>query len=296
MAGSKTSARKASGARRLFLGALLAGCVGLVVVQSAPSIEAAFLAPRAMAEDQVVSTAIADQGVFSRLTGMWRAQKRVEELETEVRELAIWKDAAIGLTYRVQAYEELLNLEGEPLPVGITARIVAETNGPFAETRLANAGARNLVGVGAIALNTDGLVGRVIHVGASSSRILLLTDYNSRVPVLGEISRARGIVAGGEGPLGFIVDSPEADFIAGERLLTSGEGGAFPPGLRVGLAVAGHEDWRVQFAFSQGAPNFVRLLPFDPIPTPEEDPVISESPPETDLAQAPVMVRSGEGQ
>ena len=55
--------------------------------------------------------------------------------------------------------------------------------------------------------------------------------------------------------------------------MTSGEGNAFPRGLRIGRAVLSGDEWVAQLSLSEAPVDFVRLLPAQTIPTPEEDPL-----------------------
>ena len=113
-----------------------------------------------------------------------------------------------------------------------------------------------------MALNEGGLVGRVIQLGEYSSRILLITDFNSRVPVMGEVSGVRAILYGGRDGLGGLTDLPERDeFVEGERILTSAEGGAFPRGLVVGEARKVGGDWRVKFSMADRDGGYVQMIP-----------------------------------
>ncbi len=103
---------------------------------------------------------------------------------------------------------------------------------------LVNAGSENGVARGQAALTGDSLFGRVYEVGAWSPRILLITDLNSRVPVIIERSRQRAILAGdnSENPLLWYLD-PVEPLSVGDRVVTSGEGGVFPPGVLVGAVI-----------------------------------------------------------
>ena len=88
---------------------------------------------------------------------------------------------------------------------------------------------------GQIALDDRGLVGRVMEVGMRSARVLLLTDINSRIPVVMEQSRARAMLVGTNGPRPRLLHWPEGVQPAeGERIVTSAEANAFPAGLPVG--------------------------------------------------------------
>jgi len=102
-----------------------------------------------------------------------------------------------------------------------------------------SAGSREGVRKGQAVITGAGLIGRVQEVGLRSSRLLLLADLNSRVPVVIESSRVRGVVAGTNGETLRLVHLPP-DVVAapGDRIVTSGHGGALPPGIPVGIVAA----------------------------------------------------------
>ena len=88
----------------------------------------------------------------------------------------------------------------------------------------------------AVVMN-GGLVGRVIETGKSSSRILLLTDINSKIPVISIDSRERSILAGNNTENPKLLYMPkESKIVDGEVIITSGDGDMLPPGLMVGKA------------------------------------------------------------
>ena len=89
---------------------------------------------------------------------------------------------------------------------------------------------------GDAAVTGEGLVGRVAEVGERSARVLLLTDINSRIPVVIERSRDQGILAGdnSDNPR-LLYLSHGSQLVPGDRVVTSAAGGAFPPGLPVGI-------------------------------------------------------------
>ncbi len=261
--------------RRLGLAVLLVAAVGLVAAQTSPDIRDFFNPVRTIASDQLAANA--RPGLWARLTGQAAKDRKIRELEAEIRDLARWQAAAISMAERMGNYEDILNLMGEPPVRGVTARIAAESDGPYAETLLANAGRAQGVEESAVAVNEGGLVGRVVQLGERSSRILLITDFNSRIPVMGEISGLRAIMYGGRDGFGMLTDLPESeDFITGERIITSGEAGVFPRGLIAGYTFTRDENWRVRFAMKEARGGFVRLLPQMQIPTPEEEPILEE--------------------
>jgi rod shape-determining protein MreC len=230
---------------------------------------------------------------------MWQATARIEELEDENRDLLAWTALAERLAERNARYEALLRMpadnfgEGADIDSAIAAQLVLDSGGPFTRTLVANAGSDHGVHVGYIAINENGLVGRVVSVGRRSSRVLMLDDYNSRIPVMGEASRVRAVLAGQatQPPelytRPFEVESPRLDFIVGaqslregERIVTSGDGGLYPRGVAVGVARHGSDGvWRVALASTRLPIDFVRLVPFVGAPRPEEAPVTDAGPP-----------------
>ncbi len=280
MAGLGRDRRPGSQVRRTGIVIAIVIALALVVFQTSRRVRDTVTPVRAGMDDIIIQSASTVQkpGFFS--FGDSALRQELEALRQQNRQLAIWRDTATAMGERMLRYEELLGLDGEPFPAGVSARVVTETESPFAETRLANAGARNGIEIGHVAVNTRGVIGRVIRVGNRSSRILLVSDYNSRVPIMGEISGVRAMLAGGSGDdFGQLVDKPErADFIAGENLLTTGEGNAFPRGLRVGVAVQRDDAWQAQLALAEAPLDFVRLLPPLSIAAPEDDPIVPVQP------------------
>ena len=236
---------------------------------------------------------------FARLGAMWNAAARVEQLERENRDLQAWRAMAERLAERNARYESLLRMapdafgQGADFAHSVAAQLVLDSGGPFTRTLVANAGADHGVRVGYIAINENGLVGRVVSVGRRSARVLMLDDYSSRIPVMGEASRVRAVLAGQatQPPdlltRPFEVQAPRLDFIVGaqslregERVVTSGDGGLYPRGLPVGVAHRGEDGaWRVALGASRQPIDFVRLIPFVGAPLPEDEPVADAGPP-----------------
>src|SRR5262249_32981415 len=133
---------------------------------------------------------------------------RITALEAEVRDLHRWKDLAESMTLRMTRYEEMLGLIGETQGQSVMARALAAENGPIAASRIANAGAANGVRAGFTATNENGLVGRVVRVGEYTSRILLVSDSASSIPVMGQQSGDRALLVGQDGSSA-VLEQPE---------------------------------------------------------------------------------------
>ncbi len=120
---------------------------------------------------------------------------------------------------------------------GRGARVIAHRMGPagILDTVIVDRGRLNGVEADMPTLSLDGVAGRVLDVGAMTSSILLLTDSNSRVAVMGEVNRSPGMLSGqGYGqPLSLRFVNINALIETGELLVTSGLSGIFPKGLPV---------------------------------------------------------------
>jgi len=317
----RSGVRRAGAGRRVPAGVLLAivlviGAVALIVARTSlgPSSDAVMQAGddgAAAAGRVATGPARASEGFFSRLGGMWGATDRIEELEQENRELQAWRELAERLAERNARYEALLRMpadsfgEGADIENSIAAQLVLDSGGPFTRTLVANAGADHGVRNGYIAVNENGLIGRVVSVGRRASRVLMLDDYNSRIPVMGEASRVRAVLAGQATrppeltTHPYQVQAPRMDFIVGaqslregERIITSGDGGLYPRGIPVGVARRQNDgSWRVALAAAQRPIDFVRIIPYVGVVSPEDEPVESEGPPLASSSSVAVISR-----
>jgi rod shape-determining protein MreC len=188
-----------------------------------------------------------------------------QRLREENARLRAWYQLALSMRDKMDRYEEILALNPDPTAEAILARVIAETDGPFVKTRVLNAGANQGVAEDQAVLSEHGLVGRVVSAGQRSSRVLLLKDLNSRVPVMIERNDVRAILAGdnSERPqLRYL--RPGHGLVSGDRVVTSGDGGLLPRGLPVGETfVDGQGDWRVRLYSDDGPVDYVRVVRFD---------------------------------
>ena len=201
-------------------------------------------------------------------------------LKAQLKEMRQWRDVAIALKDENARYRTLLGLKTDPPIPMVAARIVTDSRGPFADTRLANAGSERGVKAGNPVMSENGLVGRVIGVTDGASRVLLLTDIASRTPVMIDRTNARAILTGDGGP------NPRLDYLRGrdpiregDRVLTSGDGGVLPRGLPVGTAVKGLDGrWRIVLASDRAPIDFVRILLFQDFTQVVNQKQLSEAP------------------
>ena len=197
--------------------------------------------------------------------GYFFAVSENRRLKRELAELQPWRDQAIALKNVNARYEAMLGIRPEPPVEMRTARSISDTRGPFSNARLIDVGSAKGVKVGNPVINEHGLVGRVVGTSPNISRMLLLTDVASRTPVLVDRTDARALLTGdGSG-------NPRLEFVrgagsvqAGDRILSSGDGGGFPRGVPIGIAARGIDgSWRVKLFSDRGAIDYVRIMLFE---------------------------------
>ncbi len=117
-------------------------------------------------------------------------------LKAENARLLQWQHAARTLLVENDRLRTLLNFAGDDAARSVAGRVIGDSSGPFIRSLLVNAGKRDGVRRGHAAVTGAGLLGRVASIGERSARVLLISDLNSRIPVLVEHSRARAVLAG----------------------------------------------------------------------------------------------------
>lgn len=195
-----------------------------------------------------------------------RAYQQNKSLRKEIQRLRAWREAAQQLERENAKLRALNNLRLAPRIGFVAGEVIADSGSPFAQSALLNIGADDGVTDGAAAVDGEGLVGRIVGVGARASRVLLLTDFNSRVPVKVLPSGRRAILSGENS------DAPRLNFLdnmtgvaSGDVVVTTGDGGVFPPELPVGrVAVVGEYGARVQIGADYERLEFVRVLLYRP--------------------------------
>ena len=188
------------------------------------------------------------------------------ELRREIQRLKAWRETARQLEEENAQLRALNNVRLATHSTFVTGDVIADSGGPFLQSALVNVGAGDGVIDGSAAVDGNGLVGRVVGVGDHATRLLLLTDFSSRVPVLVQPSGLRAILSGDgtTAPLVEFLESPE-EVAPGNLVRTSGDGGVFPPDLPVGrlIAVPGGA-WRVALSADFARLEFVRVLRYTP--------------------------------
>jgi len=187
-------------------------------------------------------------------------------LRIENERLLKWEAVARRLESENRAFRSMLNFVPQQAFRYISARVIADSSGAFVRSMVLDAGARDGIKKGQAAISGEGLVGRVSEVGDNTSRILLVTDLNSRIPVRLEAGRDNGMLAGDNTDRPSLIYLPAtARLVVGDRIVTSGDGAVFPPGLAVGTVLAAEDGViRVQPLVNWNRLEYVRVIDLDP--------------------------------
>lgn len=164
-------------------------------------------------------------------------------LREENARLQQWYEAALKMQAENQSFRDLLNVKADPTLDFVTARVVSDPGGAFVKSVLLPVGQRDRVRKGNAVMSGRGLVGRVTEAGQNSSRVLLVTDLNSRIPVVIHNTRTKAILAGKNKDLMKMERLPPDSGIAiGARVVTSGDGGQLPADLPIGTVISADAD------------------------------------------------------
>lgn len=207
-----------------------------------------------------------------RMLGDLGSYKRVyeqnAELRRELQRMEGWREAALQLEQKNARLLALNNVRLNPGFRFVTAEVIADSGSGFRRSALVNVGSLDGVSDGATVLDGLGLVGRIAGTGDHSARVVLLTDGTSRVPALVRPSGQSALVAGdiSAAPVLDFIDQPD-EIRPGDRVVTSGAGGLFPPDLLIGQAVRAPDGrLRVRLAADYRTLDFVRVVRHVPPP------------------------------
>jgi len=201
-------------------------------------------------------------GVVDNYQSYARLYEQNQQLREELRQMVAWKEAALQLRQTNARLLDLNQVRLDPMLTHVTGVVLADSGSPFRQSVLLNVGARDGIRDGWATMDGIGLVGRISGVGQKTSRVILLTDSNSRVPVTVQPSGQKSILSGDNSdlpPLEFLEDPDEVR--PGDRVVSSGDGGMFPAGLLVGQVVLGTDKrLRVALAADYQRLEFLRVL------------------------------------
>jgi len=164
------------------------------------------------------------------------AKKENTSLKEENEKMRAFYIKALNLNNENQELKNLLKFVIPKSANYQVAKIIGRTHGLFNQDIFINVGANRNIKEGSVVTGSVGMIGRVINIGEDKSRLMLLTDANSRIPVIASKARARGILVGNNsGLMEIFYLSKNHQIQIGDMIFTSGDGDILPPGLLIGV-------------------------------------------------------------
>ena len=168
-------------------------------------------------------------------------------------ELKILKENKFSNDYLIFENKKLRNLIDESINTNeIFAKVIIDKNSPYLKSIVLNKGSKDQIEMGMAIIDGIYLVGQVIEVNYTNSRALLLTDLNSKIPVLLEPYGIQAVASGTGKNYGVIEHTKEeyeSEVSTSEKIVyTSGLAGLFKPGIPVGKILKNSNDKIIFFS------------------------------------------------
>ena len=164
------------------------------------------------------------------------AKKENIQLKEELFKLQNYYLTSLAIHQENQELRSALNFVKSKTENYKIARVIGISHQAFDQKLFIDSGKSRNIKEGQIIAGNRGVIGRVTEVFEDKSRILLLTDSSSRIPIIASRARNRGILAGNNSGLMEILYLPKNHQInIGDKIFTSSDGDAIPPGLLIGV-------------------------------------------------------------
>jgi len=147
----------------------------------------------------------------------------------------------------------------------IIAKVLSDKGSPFLRSIIINKGSKHKINLGMVVMDGAYLVGKVVEVNYLSSRVLLLSDLNSKIPVIVEPNAVFSILSGTGKDYGIIQYSKKYEDIKNESVIyTSGAGNLFKAGIPIGRMNINNlsDEKKVEFFSDFSQLKFVKVVSF----------------------------------
>ncbi len=201
---------------------------------------------------------------YEYVHNLWYIQQDNELLRAENEALHKLQDRYKALEIENKLLTDLLNYVSLPNVGFVSARMVAEENNAFSHAIVAYVGDKK-VNKGDVVLVNSSVVGRVDKKINNYAKVILLTDISSKIPVIIENTRIRGILKGDNTSYPKLVFTPlDAEISVGDRIVTSGVSGVFPAGLPIGyVSSIVKNEIKVKLFASLEKLEYVKIVNYD---------------------------------
>lgn len=169
-------------------------------------------------------------------TSLLTAHRDNQRLREENETLRHWQAVARALKAENDNLRKLADYRPSENVTYVTAQVIAQSPEAYSGTLMLNAGLAQGLATLAPVIDSDGLIGRLVDVGENTSRVLLLSDSRSRIPVITANTRQHAILAGTGDELMRMtfVGGDSSSIELGEPIMTTSEGGLIPESVMVG--------------------------------------------------------------
>lgn len=215
--------------------------------------------------------ALAPVTQFTRIVSDYQSYAQIyqrnQELRQELQRMKGWQEAALQLEQTNAQLRALNNVQLSPSLGFVTGEVITDSGSPFGQSGLLNVGSLDGVRDGQAAVDGLGLVGRISGLADHTARLVFLSDVSSQVPVIIRPTGQRAILHGDNSlaPRVLFIEKPD-DVLPGMRVVTSGDGGVFPPEILIGQIVRSTSgDIRALLAADFEGLEFVRILRSSPL-------------------------------
>ena len=174
-------------------------------------------------------------GSYNLLYDHFNLYKDYKDLKKENEELKNKRSKSDFLELENIQLRQLINEQVESESNLVSARVILDEQSPYLNSFVINIGANKNIKNGMAVLDGKNFIGRIVDVNYFSSRILLVTDLNSKIPVVSEPSGNHAILSGRGNnmpTLEYLSESHEIN--SGDKIYTSGKEGIFSPGITIG--------------------------------------------------------------
>ena len=205
-------------------------------------------------EQQIQNASIALNKHFKLYKDLEITKKKIKQLEYE----------KYNSNYLTSENKRLRKLIDEYIIKSdeLVAKVLLDKNSPFLKSIIVNKGSKDDVKLGMAVLDDQYLIGKIVEVNYSTSRALLVSDLNSKIPVDILPNNIQSILSGTGGDIGKIQYIKEEALIENESVVyTSGAGGIFKPGVPIGRTVKNslNSEINVEFYSEFSQLRFVKL-------------------------------------
>lgn len=143
----------------------------------------------------------------------------------------------------------------------LVAKVLLDKESPFLRSIILNKGSKDKIRIGMAVLDGPYLVGKVVEVNYATSRVLLISDLNSKIPVILEPGDIQSIMSGSGKNKGQIQYFKTENTLNEKKIVfTSGSGGIFKSGIPIGEIISGEE---IKFFSDLSQLTFVKVVSFN---------------------------------